>query len=153
MAKFCTYCGAPLEQDAVSCKECGVKVLGAEDNVQPAAPAPVQTPPQPEPAPAPKKAAAPAQTIPTGKYAVASTSSFFWFSLLFSLPVIGFICSIIFSFASKNLNTKHFARSVMIWHIVAVVAAILMFVVAFVLSFWLGITICDFIEEFGYFYF
>lgn len=36
---------------------------------------------------------------------------YFGYSILFNIPVVGFILVIIFSFASKNVNKKNFARS------------------------------------------
>lgn len=146
MAKYCTYCSAALEENAEICTACGEKVLTAENNDQPKAEeiASVQTPVQP-----PK---ASVQAEPTGKYAVASTSSFFWLSLLFAIPVIGFICSIIFNFASKNLNTKHYARSVMLWNIVAIAAALILTLIGIVFCLFLGVTLADIFYELGFYF-
>ncbi len=144
MAKYCTYCSAALEENAEICTACGEKVLTAENNLQPKAEeiASVQTPVQP-----PK---ASVQAEPTGKYAVASTSSFFWFSLLYSLPIIGFICSIIFSFASKNYNSRNYARSILVWYLVGVIAVLLVVLLLIALSLIFGVTLADLIYDLRY---
>ena len=145
MAKNCTYCGAALEDNAEICTACGKSIMTAENDVQPNAEeiASVQTPAQP-----PK---ASVQAEPTGKYAVASTSSFFWLTLLFSIPVIGFICSMIFGFTTENLNKKHYARSVILWNIAAIAATLICAVIGMVICLFLGITVSDIISELGFY--
>lgn len=144
MARFCTYCGAPLEQDATVCTECGVEVADTEKKAPVPPPDPVVTAPVTEIKEEKK------ENIPVGKYAVASTSSFFWFSLLYSLPVIGFICSIIFSFASKNLNLKNYARSILVWYLVGIIAVLLGIMLLIALLILSGATLADLIYEFRY---
>ncbi len=154
MAKFCTYCGAPLEQDAVSCKECGVKVLGAEAAAEPKnepAVVPPVAPPAEKAIPVQAPSKAQVQTEPTGKYGVTKTSAFFWLTLLFSLPIVGFICSIVFNFTAKKLSTRHFSRAIMLWYIVGIIAAILSVVVVLVLGAVLGFGIMDLISEITYY--
>lgn len=146
MAKYCTHCGKALEQGADVCNECGTKVPNAENATVVVNVAPVEEPKQPQPNFAPTNE----QTAPTGKYAVAGTASYFWLALLFSLPFVGFICSIIFSFAPQNLNIKHFSRSVMIWNIVAIAIVVLYFITMFIISIVLGIGISDLIYEIMY---
>ena len=48
---------------------------------------------------------------PVGKYAPLSAWAYFGYQVLFAIPVIGFICLIVFSFVSDNLNRRSFARS------------------------------------------
>lgn len=67
----------------------------------------------------------PAQTDP-----VVGTGAFFGLEFLFALPLIGFICCIIFSFAPKNRNLKHYARGKLIWSIIALVLSILLILCA-----------------------
>ena len=68
---------------------------------------------QPVYAPAPNSAAdAEDQTV--------STAKFFWFRVLFAIPLVGFILSIVMSFAPKNKSFKHFARSYMIMNFIAI---------------------------------
>ncbi len=144
MAKFCTYCGSPLDPESAVCKECGVEVAVAEKVTPVPQPAPTVS------APVTEMKDTNEENVPTGKYAVASTSSFFWFSLLYSLPFIGFICSIIFSFVSKNLNHKNYARSILVWYLVGIIAVLLVIVLLIALSLILGVTLADLIYEFRY---
>lgn len=43
------------------------------------------------------------------------------YSLLFSLPVVGLICLIVFSLSDSNLNRRNYARSYFIGLLIAVV--------------------------------
>ena len=74
---------------------------------------------------APVYAPLPAQTDP-----VVGTGAFFGLEFLFALPLIGFICCLIFSFAPKNRNLKHYARGKLIWSIIALVLSILLILCA-----------------------
>lgn len=74
---------------------------------------------------APVHAPLPAQTDP-----VVGTGAFFGLEFLFALPLIGFICCLIFSFAPKNRNLKHYARGKLIWSIIALVLSILLILCA-----------------------
>lgn len=153
MAKFCTYCGAPLEQNAVSCKECGVKVLGAQATTETIVETTTPVAPKPDGnnSPAQTVVKAQTQTEPTGRYGVTKTSAFFWLTLLFSLPIVGFICSIVFNFTAKKLSTRHFSRAIMLWYIVGIVASILSVILLFVLGAVLGFGIMDLIDEIMYY--
>ena len=74
---------------------------------------------------APVYAPLPAQIDP-----VVGTGAFFGLEFLFALPLIGFICCLIFSFAPKNRNLKHYARGKLIWSIIALVLSILLILCA-----------------------
>ena len=115
MAKFCTNCGKELHDGATFCTECGAKMN--------------------EPSPVPQQQYTqyipqPEQRPQGGKYGVASTASFFWLMLLFALPVIGWICCIVFAFAPQNENIKHYARAILLWAVVGIVAMLLIFTFA-----------------------
>lgn len=45
------------------------------------------------------------------KYRPLSPWAYFGYSLLFGIPLIGFIFLLIFSFNSRNINRRNFARS------------------------------------------
>ena len=45
------------------------------------------------------------------EYRPISMWGYFGYEILFSIPVIGFICLIVMALASKNVNKKNFARS------------------------------------------
>ena len=47
--------------------------------------------------------------------------AYFGLSILFSIPVIGLICLIIFSFSDANINRRNFARSYFIGLLFAII--------------------------------
>ena len=65
------------------------------------------------------------------EYRPISMWGYFGYEILFSIPVIGFICLIVFAIGAKNVNKKNFARSYFCYTIIcimvfAVVLAIVM---------------------------
>ena len=44
-------------------------------------------------------------------YKPLSPWAYFGYNILFTLPIIGLICAIIFAFDSNNINRRNFARS------------------------------------------
>ncbi len=93
----------------------------------PAAPAPAPAPapaqPQYQQAQPQYQQAQPQYTIVTAAPEpdqTVSTARFFWFRILFVIPFVGFILSIIMSFAPRNVNFKHFARSYMIMYFIGI---------------------------------
>ena len=63
------------------------------------------------------------------EYKPISMWGYLGYEILFSIPVIGFICLIIFSFAPSNKNVKNFARSYFCVAIIAVVIIIVLFAI------------------------
>ena len=49
-------------------------------------------------------------TLPP-KYRPLSAWEYFGYTLLFSIPIVGFICMIVFAFNDSNINRRSFARS------------------------------------------
>ena len=93
----------------------------------PAAPAPAPAPapaqPQYQQAQPQYQQAQPQYTVVTAATEpdqTVSTARFFWFRILFVIPFVGFILSIIMSFAPRNVNFKHFARSYMIMYFIGI---------------------------------
>lgn len=109
----CKKCNANLESDAKFCPVCGAKaeeytIPPAEKLTPPAAPVvpPVVTPvinlnERKEIT----EAELPEKFKPLGAW------SYFWLSILFSIPVVGFIFLMIFTFSDGNRNRRSFARS------------------------------------------
>lgn len=63
------------------------------------------------------------------KYKPLGAWGYFGYSILFSLPLIGFICLIIFAFNDSNINRRSFARSYFCgFIIVAILFVIMIFV-------------------------
>lgn len=68
------------------------------------------------------------QNIPS-QYRVLSAWSYFGYNLLFSIPLIGFICAIIFAFDDTNLNRRNFARSYFCGLLIAIIVLIVFAVI------------------------
>lgn len=81
---FCKFCGAKLEDGALFCTSCGKAA---------AEPVAAQTP------------ALPKENEPLSPWA------YFGLSILFNIPVVGFVFLIIFSCSRANINRRNFARS------------------------------------------
>lgn len=62
---------------------------------------------------------------------IVGTGTFFGLEFLFALPLVGFLCCIIFSFAPKNRNLKHYARGKLIWTAIGLVLSIIFVLAAF----------------------
>ena len=127
--KFCPNCGASAAEEEKFCQSCGTPLPKSEE-----APAPQpnyqqshqqtyqEIPQQPYGSYPPSAPASPADQNPE----VVSTAAFFFLDLLFALPVIGFICVLLFSFIpSINPNLRHFARSRLIWVLIAFVIGLI----------------------------
>ena len=71
------------------------------------------------------------EQVPQGKYAPLSPWAYWGLTLLFSVPIVGFVFLIIFSVSSANINRRNYARSFWINLIfAAVVIGILVLIAA-----------------------
>ncbi len=64
------------------------------------------------------------------EYRPISMWGYFGYEILFSIPIIGFICLIVFAIGSKNINKKNFARSYFCYRIIVCLIALCIFAVA-----------------------
>ena len=64
------------------------------------------------------------------EYRPISMWGYFGYEILFSIPVIGFICLIVFALGAKNVNKKNFARSYFCYTIICLVVFIVVFAIA-----------------------
>ncbi len=64
------------------------------------------------------------------EYEPISMWGYFGYEILFSIPVIGFICLIIFALGAKNVNKKNFARSYFCYTIICLVVLVIIFAIA-----------------------
>lgn len=80
----CTICGAELTGNETVCAACGAPVA-----------APVEAP----------------VTPPAKEIKLLGPWGYFGLKILFSIPLVGFILLIVFSFNNNNLNRRNFARS------------------------------------------
>ena len=70
----------------------------------------------------------PPQFKPMGAWA------YFGYSILFAIPIIGYICLIIFSFNSSNINRRSFARSFFCGMLVFICLLIIALVICIVMG-------------------
>ena len=153
--RFCPECGTPMTQEApveeVAPVEEAAPVAQPEPEVVPvvsAAPAPVvesvpapqpQVVYQPAPAPVaqPVPALVPEQVAIPSQYKPLSPWAYFGYTMLFSIPVVGFIFLIIYSFKSNNLNRRNFARSywcALLVAVIAVAAVLLIYIILAIIA-------------------
>ena len=64
------------------------------------------------------------------EYRVLSPWAYFGYNLLFAIPLVGFICAIIFACDSSNLNRRNFARS----YFCGLVLVVILIVILVILS-------------------
>ena len=64
------------------------------------------------------------------EYRPISMWGYFGYEILFSIPIVGFICLIIFAIGAKNVNKKNFARSYFCYTIICLVIFAIVFAVA-----------------------
>ena len=65
------------------------------------------------------------------EYEPISMWGYFGYEILFSIPIVGFICLVIFALGSKNVNKKNFARSYFCYTIICLVIFAIVFAIAF----------------------
>ena len=63
------------------------------------------------------------------EYRPISMWGYFGYEILFSIPIVGFICLIVFAIGAKNVNKKNFARSYFCYTIIVCVVAIVIFAI------------------------
>ena len=161
MAKFCTNCGATLDDDKKFCTECGASVNDTPAGAAPTPPPPPRSAPQPQAAPVYAQAATatmpPLQSAyqpaaaygadappPKGsKYEPITTGGYIGIMLLMCIPIVGQILMIIWAFAARKVNKRSLAR-----------ASLIMMVVMLIISFLIGLAVkslfgkvVDIIEE------
>lgn len=62
------------------------------------------------------------------EYKPLSMWSYFYYQILFSIPIIGFIMLLVFSLGgTKNINLRNFARSYFCFLIILIVVIIILF--------------------------
>lgn len=120
----CPTCGATNEFDSVFCAECGTKLVQEPVHHENPVTADTQAIPQPVPQYVPQSApqsipqSAPAPVVEQPvtprippEYKPMSPWAYFGWSLLYSIPFVGFVLLIVMSFAPRNKNHKNFTRS------------------------------------------
>lgn len=148
---FCSNCGKQQAEGALFCTDCGHKLETVQPAVEEVAEPVVEeaVPAEPvvqEPVAAPVQAAPAYTQVPPynpqqsyyqipqepqipADHKPLSAWAYFGYQILFSLPVIGFILLIVFSFDNGNINLRNYARS----HWCAVLIGVILFVLLLVL--------------------
>ena len=63
------------------------------------------------------------------EYRPISMWGYFGYEILFSIPIVGFICLIVFAIGAKNVNKKNFARSYFCYTIIVCLVVIVIFAI------------------------
>lgn len=59
------------------------------------------------------------------QYRPLSPWAYFGYTILFSIPVVGFVFLVIFAFSKKNINRRNYARSYFCGYILALILVII----------------------------
>ena len=119
---FCTECGSKLEEGTVFCPNCGAKLNQEQPKAAPQPETPVQqepvqqTPPvyqapQYQPQPIVIRQHEITQEELPERFRPLSAWAYVGYTLLFAIPIVGFVFLIIFSCSSANINRRSYARS------------------------------------------
>ncbi len=160
--KECPSCHNANEESAAFCAICGALLPKDEPSAQPAYE--TQAEPQPQPAyesqPQPQAQPRPTFVQPVTppvyaqpnynqaygyqqfnenmlppEYRPVSIGQFFGYTLLFSVPLIGFIMLLVTAFGSGNsISLKNYAKSMLIWYVIGIVFTVIMFILGFTLA-------------------
>ncbi|MBQ2929183.1 MAG: zinc ribbon domain-containing protein [Clostridia bacterium] len=133
MAKFCTNCGATLDDDKKFCTECGASVNETPAGAAPPPPPPPQSAPQPQAAPVyahtatatmppPQSAYQPAAACggdmapaKGSKYEPITTGGYIGIMLLMCIPIVGQILMIVWALGGcRKINKRNLARASLI---------------------------------------
>lgn len=127
----CKNCGAPLSEGTRFCYNCGAEVV--EEVMQPQYDTQPQHYAQPQYNAQPQYAAQPRyqqpfteQDLPE-QYRPLSPWAYWGLSILYTVPIVGLIFMIIFSFNSGNIHRRNFTRSFWCWLIIAVIVFAILF--------------------------
>lgn len=117
---YCSHCGAPQEGELHFCTHCGQTLMQNGVPVQPA-----HTMPAPP--------VYPALQMPEDHKPI-SMWGYLGYTLLYSIPLIGTICMLVFSFGgSKNINVRNYARSCGIIYLLQLITFTVTLVFIFIL--------------------
>ena len=138
---FCGNCGKPLSEGALFCPECGTPVKKIEtENVN----VEETTASQSQPNNIPIR-----NYDPRFDYTPLGAWSYFLYTLLFSIPIIGFIFAIVFAVGGTNrINLRNYARSYFCWLLITVVLVIILLIVGLIAG-----TVYNIFDHSGYYHY
>ena len=137
----CPTCGSPCDGQKF-CAKCGTPINPYP--TPPAPPTPPVVPIAPPAPPVPQPVIVTNPTIPP-EYAPISPWAYWGLSLLFSIPIVGFVFLIIFSCSNGNLNRRNYARS----YFCSLLIAAIIFLIYIVIMAIIGASAFAFIENMG----
>lgn len=141
--KTCPKCNTVNNDVNVFCETCG-NALPVENAPQaPVVEAPVEAAPQPQyqqyqPAPQPVYAMPPQfnEDMLPEEYKPVSVGKYIGYSILFSIPLVGFIMLLVTAFSGgTNKSLKNYARAMLVMYVIAIVLVIILAVLMAVLGF------------------
>ncbi len=127
----CTNCGVEMEENAKFCCSCGT--AATQPQPEPAVEAVQETAPAPAPAPAPIVKEVVRQVIPDA-YQPMSPWGFLGLQILYSVPIVGLVFMIIFTFSKGNMSRRNFTRSYWCALLVLAIIAVLFIAVVLILA-------------------
>ena len=113
---FCNECGAKNPDDMSFCAECG-HPLGKntdEDIVFTPEPSPIIGESQ----------------VNVNDQKVLSMAAYFWYLILFCIPVLGWVTCLIVAFSVKNKSLRNYSRAVLILILIALVMYVIIYFTA-----------------------
>ncbi len=106
---YCRSCGAEIDNGSTFCNHCGA------NQRQGVAQAPVNQVNHYSVYQEITESSLPERYRPIGAW------GYFGLTLLFAIPIVGFVFLIVFSFSSGNINRRNFARSYWCWLVLALI--------------------------------
>ncbi|MBP3308721.1 MAG: hypothetical protein J6L90_04685 [Clostridia bacterium] len=67
------------------------------------------------------------------KYRPITAWGYFWYTVLFAIPLIGLICLIAFSFSDKSIPRRSYCRSIWLSLLIGIIFAVIVVAVVFLL--------------------
>lgn len=158
---FCSNCGNTIPDGSVSCPYCGfsegASTYGGQTTQSYAAQNTQSYPAQGIPQqgysyaqPAPQAYSQPSygqgfgyEPMPTGKYRPLSAWAYLGWSILYCIPIIGFIAIIVNAVSDANINRRNHARSMLLAIAIVVVLYLIFFLV-------LGVSLSSLSDPYAY---
>lgn len=132
--RFCTSCGAPLEEDKKFCTECGAPAavevtqnpyqepVVAPQPARASAPVAVQAPPTQAPPPQEAYVPTPTDGKPTGLYAPIGALGWIGIFLLLLIPIVNIVLLIVWAVGGCQKAVKRsFARATLIFLVISII--------------------------------